>query len=707
MLPASTSALLGSLFILLGAVAVWLMLEASRRTQNATARERMIQAHRTAGYIFIAMFCAMTWFMILRVKDVPDELPLRSMLHILVAMILAPLLLVKVIVARYYKNSANVLVPLGITIFTLGFVLIASAAGPYLLRTVTVKDISLEAIHMGAVTIDLKGSEDLMQRRCSRCHNLDRIAGARKDAPGWLATINRMRALPGSGISETDARTILSYLVSENSIDSSNATGEQAVGKALVDSHCNRCHGLDRTYQSVKTPADWRATVSRMVKHAQGTEGFFKPGEDERIIQFLSATQTKEALATGGIPEPKGRGGQQSQAIGPAKETASLWSHLTIGVTVLTAMAFGTLLWRRPKSSIPRVAADLTQTAAAPAAVAPSVRKPIILQLVRKDRQTHDCVSLRFRVAGSDAAAAKPGQFFTFDWLLDGQKLPRSYSITSSPTQTGFIEIAVKKQPGGRVSSYLNEQASIGLTVEARGPSGQFCFNPEEHKSIVLFAGGSGITPMLAILRHIDDRCLGTKVMLFYSVRTEQDIIFDDELELLEARLPNFERIVVATRRDDGEVRHLSREFIACQLDEIPKHAFFVCGPEAFMEHVRGILLGLGVDQSKILQESFGGKKSSPPAEWRTDVHGGTIEFVRSSRTCSGTAGRTLLEEAELNGVNIPYSCRQGQCGTCATRLLSGDVKMDAEDGLDAGLKAQGYVLVCVARAQGDVRLDA
>jgi ferredoxin-NADP reductase len=696
MLPSPLSALLGLLFILLGTAAVWLILEASRSTHSATARDRIIQAHRAAGYLFIALFCAMTWFMFLKVKDVPDELPLRSMLHILVAMILAPLLLVKVIIARYYKNSGAILVPLGITIFTLGFVLIASAAGPYLLRKVIVKDISLDAVHMGDAKIDLKSSEELMQKRCARCHNLDRVVGARKDARGWLATINRMRSLPGSGISEPDARIILSYLISEDSINSSNVQGELAVGKALVDSHCNRCHGLDRTYQSTKTPTDWRATVLRMVRYAHGTEGFFKPGEDERIIHYLSVTRiVGNAVST---PDE----GPLAQTPALAKHASAASSLPTIGVTVLSAAAFGTLLWRRPKSPSPRAPAGRRQTA-----LMPTVKKPVILQLIRIDRQTRDCVSLRFRVAGTAALGARPGQFLTFDWLLDGEKLARSYSIASSPTQTGFIEIAVKKQPEGRVSSYLNEHASLGLTVEARGPFGQFCFDPQRHKSIVLLAGGSGITPMLSILRHIDDRCLDTKVVLFYSVRTERDVIFESELELLDARLPNFVRIVVPTRPDNGESRHLSRELITWELDEINRHTFFLCGPEAFMDHVRGILSELGVDPSRILQEKFGGKRFIAQTELETDAPAGAIEFARSGRTCSFSAGRTLLEAAELNGVNIPYSCRQGQCGTCATRLLSGHVTMDSENGLDADLKAQGYVLTCVARAQGDVRLDA
>ena len=133
MLPTALSAAFGLLFVLIGAAAVWLIFDASTRVRNQTTRDRMLRAHRIAGYLFIALFCLMTWFMLLRVKESPDELPLRPMLHILIAMILAPLLLVKVVIARYYKSFTGALVPLGLTIFTLGFVLIASSAGPYLL----------------------------------------------------------------------------------------------------------------------------------------------------------------------------------------------------------------------------------------------------------------------------------------------------------------------------------------------------------------------------------------------------------------------------------------------------------------------------------------------------------------------------------------------------------------------------------------------
>jgi ferredoxin-NADP reductase len=705
MLPTPLSAVLGFCFILFGAAAVWLIFESSRRSHNPTKRDRIIQAHRLAGYLFIALFCMMTWFMIVRNKNGPDELPLRPMLHILIAMVLAPLLLVKVLIARYYKSFTTALVPLGVTIFTLGFVLIALTAGPFLVRRAAVKDVSLQTIQMGAARIDLDSAEALTQRRCSRCHALDRVLGARKDARGWLATIDRMRALPGSGISEPDAKIVLSYLISEASIDSSNTEGELAVGKALVDSHCNRCHALDRAYESKKSPAEWRATVTRMVRYARGTEGFFKPGEDERIVQFLSATQNREAKPERMSDGPDLSRGRRppAKALAFTDRAEAIVNFPSFAVGTLITAVFGILLVRRPKSPL-KEGSSAGRVSAAP--VVPS-RKPSILQLVRIERQTHDCVSLRFRVPGADTLGARPGQFLTFDWLLDGQKLARSYSIASSPTQNGFVEIAVKQQPGGCVSHFLNSQASVGLTVEARGPYGQFCFDPNKHKSIVLFAGGSGITPILSILRYIDDRCLDTKAVLFFSVRTGQDIIFKDELERLEARLPLVKVVIVPTRRDTGEVRHLSREEIVWELDELRSHTFFMCGPEAFMDHVRGILQSLDVDPSQVLQERFGGKALAAQTDVGAEILDAKIEFNRSGRSCGFSTNRTLLEAAEMNGVSIPSSCRQGQCGTCATRLLDGDANMDCEDGLDPALKAQGYVLACVARAKGNVRIDA
>jgi ferredoxin-NADP reductase len=707
-LPASLSSTLGIVFALLGIAAVWLIFDASRRTHSTTARERIIRAHRIAGYLFIALFCLMVWLMVLRTSASAEELSARSTLHVLMALVLVPLLLVKVLVARYYKSFTAVLVPLGLIISTLAFVLVGASAGPYLLRSSTVKRLSLKDTK-GITEIDLPAAEQLTLKRCSRCHALERVMGARKDAGAWLGTINRMRALPGSGISDTDAKIILSYLIAENSIDSSSAQGSLSVGRALVDTHCARCHNLDRVYELRQSPEYWRATVQRMVAYARGTDGFFKPGEDERIIQFLSATQAPEpAAARLSVAADASRKGppsvpQDPAARGPVGQDNPPSGVSTLGVLAVLVAGFGTLIWRRPK-------VPLTEVHQAAPSCAKAAQRSFLLRLVRIERQTHNCVSLRFRVAEPDAFRARPGQFLTFDWLIDGEKLVRSYSISSSPTQAGFVEITVKKAEEGRVSAFLNDRAPSSLTVEASGPAGRFCFDEKQHRRIVLFAGGSGITPMMSMLRYINDLCLDTRVSLFYSVRTQRDVIFERELVSLQERLPNFRLLIVPTQPDlgwTGRRGHLSREMFIDQLDLNNEQTFFLCGPEPFMNHVDSILQSLGVSQSRILREVFGGKRVTGQTAIETSAPVGAVEFTRSARVCELPSGRTLLEVAEMNGINIPYSCRQGQCGTCATRLLDGQITMDCEDGLQPALKAQGYVLTCVARGDGDIRLNA
>jgi ferredoxin-NADP reductase/mono/diheme cytochrome c family protein len=712
MLPGALSPILGILFVVLGVLAVWLMFDASRSAPQSPRTTRMIQAHRIAGYLFVALFCLMTWFMILKVKGRTDDLPPPSLLHVLIATVLAPLLFVKLLVARYYKKHTAILAPLGLTIFVLAFVLIATAVGPYILRTTIVKDISLQAIDMGSTKIDIQASEELMQRRCSRCHTLDRVIGARKDARGWLATVDRMRTLPASGISERDEKVILSYLLSENSIDSSSTQGQVAVGKALVDSHCGRCHALDRTYKSTKTASEWSSTVTRMVQYARGVEGFFKPGEAEQIVQFLSATQTPEgaqsaaAMAAETAAVDKGTGASGNARIG----APPLSNIPTIGVLVFVFGVFGLLLLRPHKAALPAITAPVAAPSVKDARPSParSFAKSVILELVRTERQTHDCTSLRFRIPEGRRIDFRPGQFLTFDWLLSGQKVSRSFSISSAPTQRGFVEITVKKNPKGLVSRFLNERAAPGLTVEARGPFGRFHLDENTQTRIVLIAAGSGITPMISMLRYIDDLSLHTETTLFYSVRTRADIIFASELETLEERLFNLQSVVALTQPDDGwhgPTGRISSELITKHLNDPADRAFFLCGPQPFMEHVRGILLALGVPAEKILEEKFDGGKTKAPPGLDLEAPSGQVEFVRSGKTARLSAGQTLLEAAEAIGVDIPYGCRQGQCGTCTTRLLDGEV--DAPAGLDPGLKARGCVLACVTRARGDVRLDA
>ena len=184
--------------------------------------------------------------------------------------------------------------------------------------------------------------------------------------------------------------------------------------------------------------------------------------------------------------------------------------------------------------------------------------------------------------------------------------------------------------------------------------------------------------------------------------------MFRQEFEELRGRLKNFQYHVLLSKPDTdwaGERGHISREFISNNVPHLDGCIFFLCGPPPFMETAKRILADMGVASEHIRQETFGGAGAGP-ASPRTAT-GFTIEFASSGKTAAVLEGQSLLEAATEAGVDIPSACRQGQCGTCKTRLLAGGVHMAAEQGLDPESKARGFVLTCVGHARGNVRLDA
>jgi glycine betaine catabolism B len=490
-------------------------------------------AHRTGGYLFVIMFCIMAYGMSQRLAGagITGHLPTHLVLHVVLALVLAPLLLLKILIARRYKQSHSSLMALGTTIFVVSFVLVSIPTFSELLRATS------------PASLGLKLATGLIIAVCLvQCVLMLRSRGGQSRASG-------------------------------------------------------------------------------------------------------------EPLSIPGIP-----------------------------ATVIGATDHE------------------------------SASGPMTLLLAQIEEQTHDSKTLRFLVPKERRFCAKPGQFLTFLWTIGGERVPRSYSISSSPTHTNYLEITPKRMENGCVSVFLNDQAKPGLTVEATGPYGQFCFDETLHQNIVLIAAGSGITPMISMLRYIDDLGLSTRVTLLYCVRTRKDIIFETELGRLGKSLSNFRYSVCLSQPDEnwkGRSGHLTDEFISQHVTDLHSPTFFLCGPKGFMQNARQILSTLGVDQNRINQESFGENRrpAEPrPGEARSVA---TVVFIHSQKACEASVGSTLLELAEKNGVQIPYGCRHGLCGTCATRVLSGTVQMDAEAGLTAEQKNAGYVLPCVSRAEGTVVVAA
>ena len=327
----------------------------------------------------------------------------------------------------------------------------------------------------------------------------------------------------------------------------------------------------------------------------------------------------------------------------------------------------------------------------------------LVLESIR--RETRDAVTLRFPLPAGRPLGAKPGQFLTFDWVVDGKKLPRSYSISSSPSRTDFVEVTVKQQ--GVVSDFLNRYAKAGLAVEAHGPFGQFCFDKTIHKKIILFAGGSGITPIMSMLRYIEEIASGTEVLLFYGVRSELDVIFESDLERFRRSLPKFNCVIVASEPGTGWTGprgRLNREHIEQHLGMISDQTFFLCGPTGFMASVTEVLTAMGVGAGQIRRERFTASLGSS-SETLASTY--TVEFAKSGKTFAASSAEPLLVIAESHGIDIPYNCRVGQCGTCATRVLEGEVEMATEEGLNPAQRAKGYRLLCVGVARSNVVLQA
>jgi ferredoxin-NADP reductase/mono/diheme cytochrome c family protein len=652
MLNSSTSVWLGVTFVLVGAINVWLILQTSARVRDTKASTRLIAAHRVGGYVFIALFCVMGYYMLARLGDVSGGAPPGTMIHLTLAMILSPLLFVKVLIARYYKSYYSLLMPIGLVIFVLSFVLIGITAGPSLARHANTQTVSLEAIGLPAAAIDIGMAAATMEKRCSKCHSLDRLAGARKDARGWLATVSRMKALPDSGISEDDSRVIVSYLASQMAPRGPVAAASLEVARALVDQRCGRCHGLDRVYRATETQDEWKSTVTRMVGFAEGSANAFQPGEDQQIIAYLSATQTPDALDrkktriaafSPASPASENIVTQEASSAPGNSAPRSRYDSKMIGFISLVCFGILALIIRRPDRAVPPSAISGTRAgsvktpAGTVVTAASSASGPLILKLASITAQTSDAKTLRFILPNDRKLNARPGQFLTFTFLFDGKKVVRSYSICSSTARSSYVEITPKRVSQGCVSVFLNDQASIGLTVEASGAFGQFCFDENKHRDVVLLAAGSGITPMMSMLRYMDDLCLETAVTLLYCVRTSSDVIFHKELEELRASLKNFRYHLLLSQphaKWSGARGYINREFIEDTVKEPASRDFFLCGPPPFMEASRDILIDLGVKPDRISQESFGSgsSKSAAPAQVAAEP-GVLVEFVRSGKT--------------------------------------------------------------------------
>jgi ferredoxin-NADP reductase len=341
------------------------------------------------------------------------------------------------------------------------------------------------------------------------------------------------------------------------------------------------------------------------------------------------------------------------------------------------------------------------------------------LRVARIIQETEDVKTFRLVAChgGGIPFSYLPGQFLTFTLPVAEKPIKRSYTISSSPTQGYFCEVTVKREDKGAGSRYLHDQVKVGDTLEVKAPSGKFVFSGKESDDIVLISGGVGITPMMSIARALTDMAWPGEIHFVAACRDPEHFIFESELKRLQEQFDNL-HVHVAMSRIKKDVNgytsgRLNRELLAEWVPDIASKRIHICGAPAMMAATKAMLAELEVPAESIHTENFGStQKPKAKVAKKQEAHeekatGAKVTFATSDKSTSLPPDETILEASERIGVDIDYSCRVGTCGECRVKLLSGNVSMEVDDGLEPDEKEAGMILACQAKAKEDVSVEA
>ncbi|MEV7087764.1 2Fe-2S iron-sulfur cluster-binding protein [Streptomyces sp. NPDC093085] len=301
----------------------------------------------------------------------------------------------------------------------------------------------------------------------------------------------------------------------------------------------------------------------------------------------------------------------------------------------------------------------------------------------------------------------RPGQFFTLVADIDGRPVRRAYSASSAPGSER-LEITVKHIEGGLFSTHVHRALRTGDRLAVRGPSGSFHAEPEPPGETVLLAGGSGVTPLMSMVRtRLADRTARDRVTLLHSSRSEEETIFGEELARLALAHPDRLSVTqVLTSRDGRLDAEGIRRWVTGRAPAPDAH-YYLCGPEPLMDAAGTALAGLGIPDERVHRERFAGGPRSRTRSLPAEPQAMTVrENGRPAGTAMVAPGQTLLEAGLAAGLPLPYSCTVGNCGDCLVRLRAGRVAQDEPNCLTPEQRAAGSTLTCVGRPLTEVTLD-
>jgi ferredoxin-NADP reductase len=333
------------------------------------------------------------------------------------------------------------------------------------------------------------------------------------------------------------------------------------------------------------------------------------------------------------------------------------------------------------------------------------------LTVTEVNRETENAVSVAFAVPKDLAPAFRfdPGQHLTLRKRFGDHEVRRAYSLCCGVTD-GELRIAVKQVDGGRASPWLNRELAVGDVVDVTAPTGRFRteINPLHQRHVLGVAAGSGITPVLSILKSVLAVEPRSRFTLLYGNRDADSIIFRDKLDALRNQHGERLRIVHVLSRDDDVAPHLRGRIGAGKLHELKDllelgtvDDAFVCGPREMSVEVRDALTELGLNSAHVHVELFGGGgRRAAPTPPASGVHRKVAVIDRGAKAeITMDVNESVLDAALRAGLDLPYSCRDGVCGTCRAKLRSGQVDQPMSDLSPTEIEA-GYVLTCQARPQ-------
>jgi ferredoxin-NADP reductase len=375
--------------------------------------------------------------------------------------------------------------------------------------------------------------------------------------------------------------------------------------------------------------------------------------------------------------------------------------------------------------------------------------------------ETPDVKTFYFVAEPAVQFSYEPGQFVNLAVTIDGKNVIRPYSISSAPTRPYHLSVTVKRvpspkdQPGvppGLVSNWLHDHLKVGDRVKLIGGAmGQFTCVPNLPSKILFISAGSGITPMMSMLRWLQDTLSDCDITFLHSAATPEDIVFRRELEAIDMQMPNLRLAVTVTRPTAsqpwmGLTGRISQSLLSVIVPDLMERSVYVCGSEGFMRGTRSLLESMNFPMQNYREESFGGqslKSASAPAETQkrnkaiahaiaqptapdlVTARNGKgkapsslpttqpsknpiVQFTQSNCQAIAESDGTILEAAEEEGVPIRSACRAGACGMCKVRVAKGQVRYQTSPtALTIADQQAGYVLACVASPVGAVEVEA